>query len=225
MASLIEVATRIMDLYYQDYTPNDRFLDIADFKFQVATTYSTMLNSMFQQIRKENKLETSFSNVEINTQWLITQAFKEGQWDDVSNRWYIELEHNVFSFDFDAWGNGLNGIRPYGNSCNLKKISNQEIRFHDIIPQTPDIYYFLERKNRVDFLKKPTFPLTSYYIPEIVGVENDCVMSDNIVPALQKEVLMTMFQAKNGNFIQKLDDQNKNIIPGQQVNPDVPAKQ
>ncbi len=222
MAKLIEVASRAMDLYYQDYADRKAFFNIRAFQFHAATKYSTLLNTLFQVWRKENKADTGFSNVEINAQWLVTQKVKDDglKFDDEQKRWFVESDHNIFSFDFDSWGNGLNGVRPYGgNNCNLKKVSNQEIRFYDVIPITPDIYYFLEGKNRVYFLKKPTLPLSLYYIPEVVGSNDNCVLSDNIVAEVITETLKLMFGAKSGNVIQESDDGNRNAIIQQQVNP------
>jgi hypothetical protein len=221
MAKLIDIASLAEDLYYQDYAERDKFFDTDDFKYHCASAYSTMLDDEFQAWRKANKMETGFSNVELSAGWLVTQTFKEtdAQYDEGNQRWYILLENSIFTFKFDAFGNGLNGIRPYGNSCNLKKISNQEIRFHDIIPVTPDIYYFVEGKKRIDFLKKPTFPVTSYYIPEVIGNDNNCVISDSMVKPVIMATLQLMFGAKQGNVVHEADDGNKNNVLPQQTNP------
>lgn len=228
MANLIEIASRASDLYFQDYPDRKAFFDEDDFKYHIAAKYSEMLNTLYQAARKDNKAETGFSSVEISAQWLIQQKVvaesptadqSQLKYDEENLRWYAETNHNIFSFDFDAFGNGLNGIRPYGNSCNLKKISNQEIRFHDIIPTTPDIYYFLEGKNRIDFLKKPTLPLSVYYIPEVLGSDDSCIISDAMVPALITATLQLMFGAKQGNVVSQADDGNKNEVLPQQVNP------
>ena len=228
MAKLSEIASRARDLFNQDYADRNEFFDMDDFKFHCAAKYSSILNGLFQIARRENKAETGFSNVEINAQWLIHEKVVADKpatgesvllYDDGNKRWYVKTRYNVFSFDFDSFGNGLNGIRPYGNGCNLKKISNQEIRFYDILPTTPDVYYFLEGNNRIDFLKQPTLPLTLYYIPEVLNSNNDCVMSDNIVEEVIMATLQLMFGAKNGNVVKESNDGNKNDTMQQQTNP------
>lgn len=219
MAKITEIASRAKDLYYQNYPDRTEFFDSGDFRYHAAAAYSTMLNDEFQRVRKENKAETGFSNVEISAGWLIIEKHTELKWDEENKRHYIELQQNIFTFDFDSFGNGLNGIRPYGNSCNLKKISNQEIRFYDIIPQTPDIYYFVEGKRRIDFLTKPTMPLSTYYVPEVIGNDNNCVMADSMVKPVIMATLQLMFGAKQGNIIKEADDGNKNNVLPQQVNP------
>lgn len=222
MATLIQAASAAQDLYFQDYADRKEFFDIDTFKYHFAAKYSAMLNTMFQAIRRENKAESGFSNVEINAQWLYTERIDEAKLDDLQQRFYVETKFNIFSFDFDSWGNGLNGIRPYGNNkCNLKKISNQEIRFQDIIPTTPDIYYFLEGKNKIYFLSKPPVPLSLYYVPEVLGANDNCVLSDNIVEEVISATLQLMFGAKSGNIIKESDDGNRNSVVQQQVNPDL----
>ena len=228
MATLTEIASKAQDLYFQDYADRKEFFDLKDFKFHCAAKYSEMLNALYQAARKDNKAESGFSSVEIPAQWLITQKIEEDKlfFDAMQKRWYCETTWPIFSFDFDSFGNGLNGIRPYGSSCNLKKISNQEIRFADIIPQTPDIYYFLENKKRIDFLKKPTLPISVYYIPQVLGADDQCVMSDNIVSEVIQATLQLMFGAKQGMpVIKETDDDNRNSVMQQQVNPTVTKAQ
>jgi hypothetical protein len=228
MATLIQIAAYAQDQFYQDFPDRKGFFVAKDFKYHCAAKYSEMLNILYQAARKENKQETGFSSVEIPAQWLITEKIEEDKlfFDKQQGRWYCQTTYPIFSFDFDSFGNGLNGIRPYGNSCNLKKISNQEIRFYDVIPQTPDIYYFLENAMRIDFLKKPTFPILVYYIPQVLGSNDQCVMSDNIVSAVIQATLELMFGAKQGMpVVKEADDGNRNAVMPQQVNPNTSKAQ
>ena len=220
MAKLYEVAEMAQNLYFQGYAGRTEFFDEDDFMYNCATKYSEIINKKFQDFRVANKAETGFSNVEINAQWLITQVVDKLEFDELQQRWYAKTDQNIFSFDFDSFGNGLNGVRPYGrNNCNLKKISNQEIRFYDIVPFTPDIYYFVEGKNQVHFLNKPPLPLSLYYIPEVLGSDENCVLSDNVVNEVIMATLQLMFGAKNGNVVPEADDGNQNEVMGQQTNP------
>lgn len=219
MAKLIDVATLAQDLYYQDYASRDRFFDIEDFKYHCAAIYSKLLNSLYQVVRRENKAETGSSSVDINPQWLIEQDVDGAIHDETKDLYYVETSHDIFSFDFDAFGNGLNGVRPYGHKCNLKKISTQEVRFMDTIPPTSDIYYHLQGKKKIIFSKNPNTNLTLFYIPAIVGSDNNCVMSDNVVTEVIMATLQLMFGAKNGNVIHEADDGNKNLDKQTQSNP------
>lgn len=223
MATLIEIATRIQDLYEQNYTPNDRFLDIDDFKFQVATTYSSIINKQYQIIRQQNRQVDGFSNVEIPAQWLLPQNIKLQKDTTRQGRHFAILEHPVFSFDWDNYANSLQGIHSLGTKhCVYRKIGLHERKFINILPVIGDILFYLDSPERIVFVGgKDGDEAVIQYVPKVVGDENDCLLSDNIIPELMDAILDRMFKSKNGNFIQKIDDQNPNIVPEQQNNPAV----
>lgn len=221
MATLIEVAQRFVDLYYQDYAPNDSFITIEDFKFQIATTYSMLLNAMYKEARRENKQMEGFSNIEIPAAWMVIEPATIS-YDKTEDKYSLELEHNVFSFDFDNAANALQDIWAIGKGCTYRKISLNERKFRNVIPPAGVVFFYLNKsKEIVLWNAKEDAKVNVQYVPEVVGEENDCKLSDNIISTLQPIVLEAMFKAKNGNFIQKLDDQNPNIVPGQQIDPAV----
>lgn len=219
MANLADIAERAKDLYYQDYAPRTAFFNIEDFKFHASAQYSMMINAMYRKQRAENKAETSFSNVDINPQWLIREAFDKIDVVEATEEYSVTTKFPVFSFDFDAFANGLNEVRPYNRKCSLKKISTNELRFQDILPVTSDIYYHLEGSNKIIFLKNPKPPITAYYIPQVLASEDSSVIPDSIVPDIIKTVLDLMFGAKKGNVIQESNDGNENpTLQGQTNN-------
>src|SRR4051812_48784345 len=109
MASLIEIAQRVQDLYEQNYSPDDRFLDIEDFKFHIATLYSTTLETQFQQMRKDGKIETGFANVELSAGWFIEEEL-EIKFDMDKNKFYTTPSFPVFSFKWDDFSSSLQEI-------------------------------------------------------------------------------------------------------------------
>lgn len=219
MAKLSEVAEKAKDLYYQDYAPRTAFFDLEDFKFQCAARYSTMLNAMFQLVRKENKQETGYNNVDINPQWCISEPVEAIDFDEKKNEYSVKTKFPVFSFDFDAFAAGLYQIRPFDKKCTIKKISTNELPFQGTIPVTGDVYYYLQGSNKIPFLGIPKLPLTLEYIPQINSKDENCVMSDNIVMDIITATLQLMFGAKKGNVIQEIDDGNENPVLETQINP------
>lgn len=230
MAKLIEVATRVQDLYYQNYTPNDAFLDIEDFKYWVAVTYSSMLNTIYQGQRRENRQMDGFSNIEISAAWLLPQELLI-QCDKNTGDFFIELNQPIFSFDFDGAANGLQGVHSIGGTHHLyRKISLNERRFRQIVPPVSAVLYYLYTTTKIRLWGKgpglnPTTGATVevQMIPAVAGSDNDCLLSDNIVGQLSLATLDMLFKAKNGNFIQKVDDQNPNT-PAPQGNPALPGQ-
>ncbi len=221
MATLIEVAERIQDLYWQNYSANDSFLNIDDFKFQAATTYSSMLNAMYKMERDRNKQIDGFSNIEIPAAWLVSDKDLVMEYDDKAKYHLVTTKHPVFSFDWDNNANALQDI--FGRcdgECSYRKISLSERKFIDILPPTSAVLYVLEESNKIVFYGGKTGnKVTPSYVPSVVGQENDCLLSDNIVAPLVERVLTIMLQARNGTFVQKADNQNPNIIPQQQIDP------
>ena len=133
--------------------------------------------------------------------------------------WYVKTKYPIFSFDYDSFANGLNGVRPLKGGRQLKKISINEIRFLDQVPITNDVFYWVEGVDKVYITQN--LDLTLYYIPAVLGADDQCVMADTCVAEVIEKTLTLMFGAKNGNIIQKANDQNKNLILPQQVNPDL----
>jgi len=229
MAKLIEVAQRVQDLYEQNYTPGDRFLDIDDFKFHVATTYSSMLNTFYQQERRLNKQMDGFPNIEIPGTWLLEET-QEIQYDGTTHKHYIITKHPVYSFDFDGAATALQGIHSSGKQgqscCTFRKISLNERRFRQVMPSISKILFYLNGQKEpgsevVFWGAKENYEITYQYIPEIAQMDNDCLMSDNIVPEIVEAVWTIFAKARQGTVVQKVDDQNPNAVMEQQVNPNL----
>lgn len=225
MASLIEIAQRIEDLYFQNYAPDDRFLEIDDFKFHFATLYSTTLETQFQEMRKMGKAETGFANVEIPAGWLIEKEL-DIKFDENKNRFYSALSLPVFTFRWDGAASALQGIHSIGKKHIIyRKISLHERRFRQVIPVITDrVFFYVNNPMEIVYWDAdPKEKVIGQYVPAIVGLDNDCLIADSIA----NEIIATldmMFIAKNGNFIQKVDNQNQNIIPEQQTDPNLPKK-
>lgn len=162
-----------------------------------------------------------FANIEIPAAWLVEETIKLEKDPLKEGQYFANLKHPVYSFDWDNAANGLQGVHSAGeHHCLYRKISLNERRFKGIIPPISAILFYLNSSKKIVFWGgKQCSEVLIQYVPQVVGEDNDCLLSDNIVAALIKEVLTVMFGAKNGNFIQKLDDQNANVIPEQQVDP------
>lgn len=225
MASLSEIAQRIQDLYEQNYAPDDRFLDIDDFKFHFATLYSTTLEAQFQQMRKEGKGDTGFANVELPAGWLVEQVL-DIKFDEAGNKFFSTTPSPVFTFKWDGAASGVQGIWSAGKKDILyRKLSLHEKLFITTIPVIKDrIFFYLNTPTEIIYYcANPKEKVKVQYVPAIVGLDNDCLISDSIANEIIGTLDM-MFKAKNGNFIQKVDNQNPNIIPQQQVDQSLTQK-
>lgn len=221
MARLIETAQRVFDLYEQNYAPNDRFLDIDDFKFHIATTYSTMLDKQFQMERKAGRGETGFSNVEISAQWMVEEVLTI-EHDEAEDRLIAKTKQPVMSFRWDAASNALQGIHSYGANKHAiyRKLSLHERKFKQVLPVIANrvLFYLNTSQEIVFWWAQKGEKIKVQYIPAVVGIENDCLLADSIADEIVA-TLDLMFKSKNGNFIQKIDNQNPNAPVPQVVGP------
>lgn len=211
------VASRAMDQFYQNYAPRDAFFDIDDFKFHFATIYTTMFDNAFQQFRKMGKAEDGFSNVEITSNWLVTEEVT-AESDKNSDIYFVSPSSCIFGFGWDEFSYSLDNFKPVGHcGCKLQKISRQESHYLDISPTTSLCYYWVEANNKIAVTNKVTGLIT--YVPAVDSKNENCVMSDLIVADVIKMTLDLFFKAKSGNVIDKTNDNNANNNIEGQSNP------
>ena len=222
--SLKELAELAQDLYYRDYPDRVDFFDLDDFMLHAAMYYSQSLNTIYQATKRENKQQEGFANMENSAAWLIEETQTVARIEE-SDEYYTTPTQNIFSFNFDAFANGLSGVKSTGKGCNGKKyelikISANEIRFLPLVPETGIVYYWVGPNNRIYFNKNVN-EVTIWYVPAVVGNNGDCLLSDSIAADVIKNTLMLMFGAKQGNIVQESNDGNKNLIEQQQTNPNL----
>lgn len=219
--SLKIAASRAQDLYFQDYAPRDAFFDIEDFKWHFAIVYSDLFNQLFQQVRKENKLQDGFSNVEMTAAWLVREKL-EPQAEEDGCLFYVQPTSCIFGFGFDSFSYSLDRIRAIGNCpggipCKVVKISSDESQFLDISPVTSLVYAWATAENKIALTAK--IPVEVDYVPEVDATNDNCVLSDNIVNMVIVKTLDMYFKARNGTFVDETNDSNKTVVPELQANP------
>lgn len=216
-----------MDQYYQDYADRIKFVELSDFIFHMAVTYSAMLDKHYQDMRAQNKKEEGFANIENSAAWLVEEILPV-KFDDRRERYYVTTTADIFSFDFDGTGNALQGVCGLKNAAKkFRKISLNERRFEHISPVTNKVLYYLNSKNEIVFSGqvKVGDEIPVQYIPVVVGNDENCLLSDNIIGDVITKTLTIMFGAKNGNVIDESNDGNRNAVLQQQVNPQLTKTQ
>lgn len=224
MAKLGDIAQQVMDLYYQNFPDNAAFFDLEDFKDHVATTYTDLLDTLFQLERKDRKANEGFANVEIPPQWTLPETL-EVKFDKEKSKFFINTEWPIYAFKFDATAYALQPLVGLGNGCNNKpcrfrRITLYEAQFQNVTPPVSVVFYYLNSATEIVFLgAKEGAKVEAHYIPQIVGADDDCLLADSIVRTVIDACLERFFKSKNGNFVDKANDQNPNVVPQQQINP------
>lgn len=215
----INIATsRAQDLFYQDYAPRDAFFSEDDFKFHFVTIYSSMLDEMFQAIRRQTKQEEGFSNVELTRDWLVTEVVdvKDGQY----GVYEATPSSNIFGFSFDSFVYSLDQIKAIGGcgnkKCTIVKISADEARFLDLSPTSSVIYAWVPSQNTIRFSASGSEPqplalksVEITYLPSINSGTDNCIVSEVIASKVIVQVLDLFFKTRQGTVIDESNDGNK----------------
>ncbi|HEU4608974.1 MAG TPA: hypothetical protein VFS31_12750, partial [Chitinophagaceae bacterium] len=145
MPTLREVGQMAADLYYQDYKSDDQFFDLEHFFFLLGSEYVKMIKAEATANKKENKVFTGYSYIEISPYWVKNTTI------DVkadNGRAKISLPEPVFQFDYDAVGSAIQDI--YGVDCGKTTDCSEIIRipYTDrwmacAMPPNGKIYYYL----------------------------------------------------------------------------------
>lgn len=214
------VAQAAQDLYLQDYASNDTFFELSDFMFHCATAYSSMLDAGFQASRKMSKQEGGYSVPEISASWLVKDD--KIKIEKLPNGDYVgTTSFPIFNFTYDAFGYGVQYIKS--DKCkNMAKVSNDEWNSLDLVPVTGFIFYKMIGKNQILFSSNPG-NVFGEYVPAVVGNDDNCVMSEAIVPDVIKSTLTLMFGARNGTTIDMTDNQNRNATPQTEIDKNTTA--
>lgn len=222
---LKDVASAAEDLFYQDYAPRDKFFDTSDFALHFAVIYADMLNEEFQDIRKRNKAEEGFANIEIPASWMITERLTLSL-DAENNRHTAETAYPIFTFRWDSSQYALQGIHSIGSHhCVYRKISLNERRFRQVLPEISKVLFFVNSEKQIVFWGgKDGAVVETQYIPEVDLDDDDCLIANGLASKVIDKTLQRMFGAKNGNVIDENNDSNKNAVLPQQINPTTTTK-
>lgn len=214
--SLLDAAQMLFDKYEQDYATRDSFFELEDFARSIIVKYSLVLEQLYQEARKNNKIDTGYNNVEISPAWCISED-QDVQKDDDSEYFYIDLKQPIFAFNYDAFTNMLQSVHSRSVEC--RKISTQEIKNLDIIPPMNVSYFWVEGVKRVRFANKDPKKVNVKYVPALSIDNDDNFLSQSILGMIQDDVIKGFREARDGVTINEANDGNKNAVLGQQVNP------
>lgn len=215
----VEIAAQmIMDKYYQSYAPNGAFFKHADFLRDTILVYKTLVDDQFRTLKRQAKASEGFSAIEVSPDMIVEETL------DVSDKNGIiaVTSQNIYSFANDAISTGLQYIRKVEGECEseIVKISFKDAWMYEKAPKTSKVFCYVKGTNSIVFVNKNCIPkkILVGYIPNVeIGKEN-CIINEDMLPAVMTSVLQLYLGAKNGNVIQKANDGNLNATPQNQAN-------
>lgn len=219
MIKLSVLAQTTMDKFYQGFAPRDRFFTKEDFIRDCGLEYSKLMNELYKQEKKENRMMEGFSFVELSPAMLIPEIL-EIKHDSDTNEVYAVTSQKFFSFDYDSMVNSLQLIQKVGGNCGeFIKISLTDAPFVCKMPTNNKVFFYGEGCNKIIFLNATCMPkkVKSFYCPDILS-NPAAMLSETMAESVQAAVLQLYFGAKQGMVIQKVNDGNPNLTIQNQEN-------
>jgi len=220
MVTLEQISAMAMDLYYQNYRTDESFFDMPHFQFMVVQQYTDMFAKEALINKRENKSDTGYSYIEISPDWMITETH-EVKYDKDSKQVYIETNVPPFVFKYDAMGSGIQYVTAHEAGCtDFKRIAATDKWMICRLPATEQALYYVEPGGKVVLVLnggcKPK-KINVQYVPSIDCTNPESIMREDLAMDIMKDVLNTMFGARQGVLVDMANNSNPNMVPQGEV--------
>ena len=209
------LAQDIMDLYYQDYKAAEDFFDLDHFVRQVKYSYDRLLKEEYERRRQELRQEGIVREliVTLDQSWLSAKEF-----DIKGDTTELDLEEKVFSFPFDTNSIGVQDVVALDYACILARATESELWMLKYAPKTDTTFWYVKEAGKIGIKKAcGKGRIKVLYVPSI---SDKMDISDALASAIQKDVLLTMMQARQGTVINETNDGNQNKSAQTELNQD-----
>lgn len=224
MPNLRMVGQMAADLYYQNYKSDDQFFDLEHFNFLLAAEYVKLIKAEATQNKRQNKIDTGFSYIEISPYWLKTEKVSV---TEVDGKKISTLTEPVFQFDYDAMGSGIQEVYTVNNNTHtvntpcgeVQRVSRNDRWIACAMPPNAKLFYFVSGNKTIEFVNVHCNlkEVEVTYVPGVECIGDDFEIHQDKVHDIIRSVLNTMFGAKNGNIVDMSDDSNPNTTPATEL--------
>jgi len=211
MARKSLVATRVMDLYYQQFRTNSDFFNKEDFEYYVGVGYGEVLQLEWDKNYALIKRDEGNSDlVKFDNGWLKEIEVKVKR---DSNTGWAELPQTVMSFDSDRNNTGIQDVFPVGcTGCGMLVRDTSDIEWQDeYLPVTNKTFFSLQIGRRLRlYNNKGTMPnkIRVVYVP---GPDNpDLDIAVVKTGRIIQYTFNLMVQARQGKIVSRVNDRNEN---------------
>lgn len=190
---------------------------------QCAMVYAKLLQDEFAQGKLLSRQATGFSTVEISADWLQQiEVLIDKKKCDACN-YEICLPEQIFSFSYDAMSSALVSITPVSCECpEFVKIGVRDGWQLKGMPNTGKTFFNVIGRNKIKF-EKSSYDLEGAkvlitFVPAIDHTDAKALIPQTKELPILNTVLQIMLAAKNGNVIDKSNDQNPNATIETELN-------
>lgn len=209
VSKALKVAAQgIMDLYYQDFRPDDAFFDLEDFAKWIGQVYGSVADNVAKEIYAASRSEGMPMIIFSQDWWAKKEVTIKDNVADIS-----DLKFTGFTYD-----NQTSGIQQVGNGKSFIRTTLTEIWQLSQTRSATSIIYWYSDFGKLRF--EATCPIPQkvdvYYIPTPEDSEFKLPKSKEFEIATTAWNLMISAK-KETPFVDTTNNSNKNITPATEV--------
>lgn len=210
------VATRIMDLYYQQYRDETSFFDEGDFIFHTGAAIGEVFRQEFALKYNELRQEKQDSVVTLSSDILVEDVLKVVRKD---GEIYAEMEDDVFSFPFDQQNSAIQNVVPVmpRGACELLR-SNMAVQWQNKhVPFTTKVFWWAEPR-KIRFYSPANVTLAEVKVFYVPAISDRMKVPDAVAKLVRDDVIQSMRAAQQGAIVKTANDLNPNKIIQTEMN-------
>lgn len=200
-------AQGIMDLYYQDFRPDDSFFDLEDFAIWIGQCYGSIADNVAKEIYAASRSE-GMPMIIFSQDWWAKKPVKIK--DDAAD--ISDIKFTGFTYDTQT-----SGIQQLGKGSKFIRTTLTELWQLEGMSKSENIFWWTNF-NKIEFKASCAIPKTVdvYYIPSPEDSEFKLPKSKEFEIATTAWNLMIAAK-KETPFVDATNNSNKNITPQTEV--------
>lgn len=208
ISKALKVAAQgVMDLYYQDFKPDEAFFDIEDFAGWVGKVYGSVANAVAKEIYDASRSEGIPMIIFSQDWWARKTVSVKENIADIS-----DLKYTGFTYDTQT-----SGIQQIGNGVRFIRTTLTQLWELERRSQSSIIYWYTDfGKIKFDATCDLPKEVDVYYIPTPEDSEFKLPKSKEFDIATMAWNLMIAAK-KETPFVDSTNNSNKNITPATEV--------
>lgn len=207
--ALLKSAQHLLDIYFQDYAPEDAFFSVEDFAYWVGTVYDKDVDDIARLQYSNSFSETGTGQITFSPDFLISKEFpvihKDGEL-------YAQVNISAASFTYDSQNSGVQEVFAVGKKGNCGeciRTTYTELWKLKLLSYSNKVWWFYTG-NRIEFKNNSgCYPqkIKVVYVPSSADADFKLPKSREFDIATRAWALMA--QARQGTIPDQTNNGNK----------------
>ncbi len=211
---LLDVASRVMDAYYQDFSSNDDFFREQDFAAWVGFYYGKTADQVAQSIYQNSRAEMGEGYLTFSQDWWASKDYlvteKDGEYS-------VCLDIKYVGFTYDSQNSGIQLVQPIKSKCKtLIRTTLTDLWILNTLTGTSASYWYPEN-NKIVFALNHPHSVRVFYIP--TAEDENFKLPSSIEFDVAQNAWNAMITHQKGNpILDVTNDSNPNVAPQTELN-------